>query len=347
MNRSNPFDFQEQGQATTSEGSSTETLWDLLLTNFPQTCTFSSTFDTYYSNFDATPWTRTTHIGIDPDGQYIAWRQPQPDGQLWSQERLSQPPTLVVGGRLDPELATGLLHSTPSVRNVTKLLMRKFGSGSNDEVVVAGEGESTSTLELELARRGATLKVELRNILNLDWSSDKAIFTKSVVQAGTRHAGLGIEFDVTTQDTRDALIEVRMHKMRELHAVVAGRVTRPIETWIEQEVLIKKGAGVLISALKAGEFVGAAFFFVSGSSSYYASGVSVRALHDDQIGHGLISAGVRVLRQQSIPYLDVGIVNSTDTNSQKDRGIQKFKSLFRGTVSALRRYSEGQIGTPS
>ena len=116
---------------------------------------------------------------------------------------------------------------------------------------------------------------------------------------------------------------------RNLHAEVAGRVTRRIESWEESFELIREGFGGLIISKLDGEMVGGTLTLDSDSTAFYASGAYKREYFQQPISHLPLFAGFSEARERGRKWYDVGDVSGEGAVlDDKQRQIASFKAGF-------------------
>ncbi|MBI5134699.1 GNAT family N-acetyltransferase [Candidatus Uhrbacteria bacterium] len=115
-----------------------------------------------------------------------------------------------------------------------------------------------------------------------------------------------------------------------LHALAAGRETRPKETFYVMYRMIEHGQAYLVLVRDAGKTVGAYLFYYFNKHAFYASA----ATHPDYpsrsgIGHLGLWTGIQEARRRGCSYFEFGLVNG---GSDKERNIEFFKLGFGGKI---------------
>jgi hypothetical protein len=126
---------------------------------------------------------------------------------------------------------------------------------------------------------------------------------------------------------------------RAMHALAAGRVTRPPATFDLMETWLATGGAALARATKDGEPVGFSYLLLHGAGAYYASAANHPDHGQDPIGHVLHAAAIGWLRERGIRRYEVGLQQfgplPHDAPSAKDLGISRFKRGFGGRTVPL------------
>ena len=106
--------------------------------------------------------------------------------------------------------------------------------------------------------------VDLRQDENLLWSNLRKSY-RSLINKSLKT----YEFHIL--DSHSVSFEA-IEDIAKLHISVAGRITRPIETWHAQYEFIKSGDGFAILCFDKSKLIGASIFNISTLHSYYAVG---------------------------------------------------------------------------
>jgi hypothetical protein len=119
-------------------------------------------------------------------------------------------------------------------------------------------------------------------------------------------------------------------RYRLLHAEVAGRVTRPMESWDVMFDLIVSGHGDLLLCSFEDEFVGGTLILDSEQVAHYASGAYRRDQFDKPLTHYPLYHAAQRARTRGRRYLDIGETcgGTLDPSSPKELGIANFKRGF-------------------
>jgi Acetyltransferase (GNAT) domain len=116
---------------------------------------------------------------------------------------------------------------------------------------------------------------------------------------------------------------------RELHAEVAGRVTRPLASWNASFDLVAKGQGALVLAFIDDLLVGGTLVLDAGDTAYYASGAYRRDYFDKPISHYPLYSCFALARARGRRWFDVGDLKGEGaTLDEKENHIAEFKAGF-------------------
>ncbi len=127
-------------------------------------------------------------------------------------------------------------------------------------------------------------------------------------------------------------------QFRLLHKEVAGRSTRPIESWQEQQKRIDLKEAFLVTVSKERkELVGSGFFTYSNYQGLYSVGAYKRELFNKPIGHAVQIKSIEFLKEKGCKWYEIGQkhleidkVKPTD----KELSISHFKEGFATHVIA-------------
>ncbi len=121
-------------------------------------------------------------------------------------------------------------------------------------------------------------------------------------------------------------------EFRELHRQVAGRVTRPIETWNLQEQAIRQREAFLICLRDSnGAMVGASLFHVSKDEGVYAVGAYDRNLFDQPLGHVVQMEAIEHMKKLGLRWYLLGnrpYPGDEKSPTEKELNIGHFKEGF-------------------
>lgn len=135
-----------------------------------------------------------------------------------------------------------------------------------------------------------------------------------------------------TVSVMDKYCETTWNRFRSLHKDVAGRVTRPIESWNIQHNAIKSGDAFLVYVSDPqGKIVGGGYFDMSGNEGNYSVASYDRSLTDQPLGHMVQYQAILTLKEKgkSIYYLGSRFYREDLPDvSEKQVDISKFKAGF-------------------
>ncbi len=121
-------------------------------------------------------------------------------------------------------------------------------------------------------------------------------------------------------------------EFRLLHQEVAGKVTRPIETWQAQYDALCHGAAFLITLRNGeGKLVGGGFFQVSQQEGLYAVAAYDRSLFDKPLGHVVQAEAIEYMQQLGLRWYRLGarpFPQDLPAPSPKELSIGEFKAGF-------------------
>ena len=109
-----------------------------------------------------------------------------------------------------------------------------------------------------------------------------------------------------------------------------GRAKISDHSWIILQKHIIEGNSMLTCGYVGSELVGAALINILGTNAYYSMGVSKRDKHPLSISHLILRDAMRELLKINVNSLEVGEVWSSKSRTMKIKGIEEFKSSFKG-----------------
>jgi hypothetical protein len=136
---------------------------------------------------------------------------------------------------------------------------------------------------------------------------------------------------------------------RRFHAEVAGRLTRPEQSWRAMRDWISAGGGELALAyLSTGELVAGTMTTDGAESAVYASGVYDRARFDKPIAHFPVYDAILRSRKRGLRYFELGDLPAMGTVSDKEYNIGFFKRGFASSICMhlVWRYEISEASTP-
>ncbi len=113
---------------------------------------------------------------------------------------------------------------------------------------------------------------------------------------------------------RDWQIEVHekvsdelFNKFRLLHKSVAGRSTRPIESWNKQKAQIAAEESFIVSASdKKNNLIGAGLFVHSRDRGFYNVGAYKRGLDEKSYGHAIQMKAIETFKKKGLKWYEIG-----------------------------------------
>lgn len=131
----------------------------------------------------------------------------------------------------------------------------------------------------------------------------------------------------------------KIHMFMDYYFKIAGKKTRPINTFDNIYEWIKKDLGVLLVANYNNAVCGYSFFTMYKDTSYYFMACKNKDYAELNISHFLQWEAMKYLKSHGIRYLEVGTQDFSDTLSsfptEKDINISKFKRGFGGFISPV------------
>jgi len=121
---------------------------------------------------------------------------------------------------------------------------------------------------------------------------------------------------------------------RAMHALAAGRVTRPPTTFELMETWLVNGRAALVKATKDGCPVGYAYLVLYRDAAYYGSAANHPDHERDPIGHVMHAASMEWLQERGIRRYELGMQQfgplPHDLPSERELRIARFKRGFGG-----------------
>ncbi len=153
------------------------------------------------------------------------------------------------------------------------------------------------------------------------WRSALRKSSRSLINWGRRH----MQVDFVNRDNLDL---GQFRKFQEFHAQVAGRVTRPQESWDEIFAWISAGGGEL-TMTSIDKKPAAASLFIDGTSCcLYFTGVYDRTNFDKPMAHYPLWLGIERAHERGMKTLELGDVPEEGAVSAKEYQIGYFKRGF-------------------
>ena len=126
---------------------------------------------------------------------------------------------------------------------------------------------------------------------------------------------------------------------RAMHAIAAGRITRPPRTFELMETWLTQGKAALFAAVVDGTEVGFMYVILHGSAAYYASAANHPDAADEPVGHVLQTAAIEWLHHHGVARYETGMQQfgplPYNVPSAKEMGIAHFKRGFGGETVPL------------
>ena len=209
-------------------------------------------------------------------------------------------------------------------------------------------GEGLSEFYRQAFRRGAeTVAVRHDMYVDLKPNMDeiRSGWRKSyrpLVTSGLR------TWSVHLVDAQNASAET-WETFRQLHCHVAGRETRPRETWDLQWRMILDGEALLVWLADAGErMVGGGFFQFTDSEALYSVAAYDRDLFDKPLGHVVQARATEEFKRRGISWYKLGelkFAGDHDKPNAKELSIGAFKQGFASHLFAKIVYEQKSSGS--
>jgi FemAB family protein len=125
-------------------------------------------------------------------------------------------------------------------------------------------------------------------------------------------------------------------EFRLLHAEVAGRVTRSLESWQSQHAALASDEGFLVVLRDAsGRMVGAGYFMCSADEGVYAVAAYDRSLFDKPLGHVVQYRAIEEMQRRGCKWYRIGrrdFPSDEPAPNAKELAIAMFKQGFASHV---------------
>lgn len=125
-------------------------------------------------------------------------------------------------------------------------------------------------------------------------------------------------------------------EFRLLHAKVAGRITRSLESWQSQHAALASDEGFLVVLRDAsGRMVGAGYFMCSADEGVYAVAAYDRSLFDKPLGHIVQFRAIEELQRRGCRWYRIGnrsFPGDEPAPSAKELAIATFKQGFASHI---------------
>lgn len=173
--------------------------------------------------------------------------------------------------------------------------------------------------------RGAKADVTLIGMVDLQ--AGPAVWKKSLRKSFQQLINWGRKNFAVSYVNSENFSQVSFDRFRHFHAHVAGRVTRPIESWNAMADSVKSGRGELIMAEIAGKLTAAALFVDGTVTSLYMSAVYDRN-SEDPLAHFITWHGMERAHARGMKNMELGPIHQFGTIDVKNFNIGFFKRGF-------------------
>jgi len=152
---------------------------------------------------------------------------------------------------------------------------------------------------------------------------------KSLVNQGDRE----IEYVTINKNNPDLS---KFESFRQFHRQVAGRTTRPLESWEAQFEMIRIGcAELILGDVTPHGLVSAVLCIDHGNTTHYGVAVHDRDLFDKPLGHASVYKSVMNAKDRGQEIFSLGIISQKGTVSDKEFNIGTFKKGFCDRLSSF------------
>ncbi len=152
---------------------------------------------------------------------------------------------------------------------------------------------------------------------------------KPLINKGLREWSVEVHEEVS-----DELFE----KFKKLHFLVAGRLTRPKESWDKLRVNIEARETFIVTVTdKNNCLIGAGLFTYSKDSAYYGMGVYNRKFFNKPVGHAVQMIAIQTLKNKGLKWYEIGQKHMKIDKilpTEKELSISYFKEGFATNMIA-------------
>jgi hypothetical protein len=241
--------------------------------------------------------------------------------------RFGIPIEVIVGGTAGPTQrrkllreAFGEIHRIARERGATSASFRTSDNNDPDGMVCA-------------TMLGARARPHLEFRVNVDLSIGEEALAADMRKGHRQQVRWGdknLEIEVVGQDR---LTTDLTDTLRQMHAEVAGRVTRPQASWDATHALVAADEGYYILARLGGELVGATIILEAADAAVYATGIYRREHFDKPLAHACVWRGMQESMRRGRRFFEIGIVPYEGENaSEKEFAIGFFKHGFSSRI---------------
>ncbi len=173
--------------------------------------------------------------------------------------------------------------------------------------------------------RGAKADVTLIGMVDIQagpavWKKSLRKSFQQLINWGRKNFAIGyVNADNFSQEAFD--------RFRHFHAHVAGRVTRPIESWNAMAESVKNGRGEVIVGEIAGKLTAAALFIDGAVTSLYMTAIYDRD-SEDPLAHYIIWHGMERAHLRGMKDMELGPIHQFGMTDAKQFNIGFFKRGF-------------------
>jgi hypothetical protein len=173
--------------------------------------------------------------------------------------------------------------------------------------------------------RGAKADVTLIGMVDID--AGPAVWKKSLRKSFQQLINWGRKNFSVGYINAENFSHEAFDRFRHFHAHVAGRVTRPIESWNAMAETVRVGRGEVIMAEIAGKLTAAVLFVDGTVTSLYMTGVYDRD-SEDPLAHYMIWHGMERAHLRGMKDMELGPIHQLGAIDTKQYNIGFFKRGF-------------------
>lgn len=200
------------------------------------------------------------------------------------------------------------------------------------------------TIGLRTLSSGGTLHVQYRAVVDITQSDDE--IWRDIRRRFRTHINWGrqnLDISIVNSGNPD---RAAFDAFQAFHADVAGRQTRPEESWNEMFKNLSAGRAELILARLARGLCAGTFTNYGKHMATYATGVYDRSLFEKPISHWPMFLAIQRAKALGCRYYDIGEVFLNEKADPKERNIAFFKKGFtsRVEVHEIWQIGESMVG---
>ena len=170
--------------------------------------------------------------------------------------------------------------------------------------------------------------------LGLELNELHSDLSKSVKQAVKQSEKIPMLTSIIDLHSADSEVEDAFDALKTLHFASAGRLTRSEKSWEIQKEGILNGSNFISQSRILGNVVSSALFLNGNNSSFYGVSASSKEFTKISLSHCVVWEAIKYSKEVGMQKVFLGSQYSekTQTVSQKEISIERFKSLFGGSL---------------
>jgi len=173
--------------------------------------------------------------------------------------------------------------------------------------------------------RGAKADVTLIGMVDID--AGPAVWKKSLRKSFQQLINWGRKNFSISYVNAGNFSQEAFDRFRHFHAHVAGRITRPIESWNAMAESVKNGRGEIVMAEMSGKLTAAALFVDGTVTSLYMTAIYDRD-SEDPLAHYIIWHGMERAHLRGMKDMELGPIHQLGMTDTKKFNIGFFKRGF-------------------